>query len=212
MNGLASVMANNLKHYIKLAGMTNGQVAAAKGIAAESVSRHCTGRSQMSVRDALDYGEILGCPPEALLFEQPPLTVIGKMFDGETIELFEEDQRFQMNVHATFPRGTRLLQRVWTNRTMRAYDDMFAVIDAKPMRTNQVPQSVYGKPAICKYHYDQTWQIGYFVIYPDPEGVFTLQAVYGNGFFRNVDVEWAVPIMGIATRPDLLGWSEVKSI
>ena len=209
MVGLSLIMANNLKHYIKLAGMTNGQVASAKGIAPESVSRHCNGRSQMSVRDALDYSEILGCPPEALLFEQPPLTVIGNMIDGATVNLFEEDQRYQMNVHASFPKGCRLLKREWRNRSMRSYSDMFCVIDAKPMKSNTVPQAVYGKPAIVKYLYDDVWTIGYFIIFPDPDGVFTLQGVYSNELYRQVDVEWSCPILGVATRPDLLGWSEV---
>ena len=211
MVGLNSLqMGNNLKYFIKLAGMTNAQVAAAKGIAPESVSRHCNGRSQMSIRDALDYAAILECPPEALLFEKPPLVVIGKMTNGQKVELFNESERYEVSVNATFGPGTRLMDRVWDDSNNTSYDGMYTVLDARPMKTNTVPQGAYGKPCIVSFeHAKGKTEVGYYIVFPMPGNLFTLQAVYGRGLHQSVSVNWACVCLASIQRPDLLGWQRV---
>ena len=212
MVGLSSLqMGNNLKYFIKLAGMTNAQVAAAKGIAPESVSRHCSGRSQMSIRDALDYAAILECPPEALLFEKPPLVVIGKMTNGQMVELYDESERFEVSVTATFGPGARLIDRVWDDSNTACYDGMFTVLDARPMKTNTVPQAAYGKPCIVSFENPKSSQteFGYYIVYPMPGNLFTLQAVYGRALHQSVSLNWACCTLASMQRPDLLGWQRV---
>ena len=212
MVGLTSLqMGNNLKYFIKLAGMTNAQVATAKGIAPESVSRHCSGRSQMSIRDALDYAAILECPPEALLFEKPPLVVIGKMTNGQMVELYDESERFEVSVSATFGPGTRLLERTWDDNHSVSYDGMYTVLDARPMKTNTVPQAAYGKPCIVSFENPQSSQteFGYYIVYPMPGNLFTLQAVYGRALHQSVSLNWACCTLASMQRPDLLGWQRV---
>lgn len=212
MVGLNSFqMGNNLKYFIKLAGMTNAQVAAAKGIAPESVSRHCSGRSQMSIRDALDYAAILECPPEALLFEKPPLVVIGKMTNGQIVELFDESERYEVSVNATFGPGTRLIERSWDDNNSASYDDMYTVLDARPMKTNTVPQASYGKPCIVLFERDKSGkkELGYYNVFPMPGNLFTLQSVYGQLLHQAVVVDWACVCLASVQRPDLLGWQRV---
>jgi len=219
MVGLSSLqMGNNLKYFIKLAGMTNAQVAAAKGIAPESVSRHCSGRSQMSIRDALDYAAILECAPEALLFDKPPLVCIGKMTNGQSVDLYDESERFEVSVSATFGPGTRLIERVWDDNNSSSYDGMFTVLDARPMKTNTVPQAAYGKPCIVSYdvvetrmgvEYKNKTEIGYFIVYPMPGNLYTLQAVYGRALHQSVSLNWACVSLASIQRPDLLGWQKV---
>ena len=75
-------MANNLKHYIRLSGKTQIQVAKEKGCVPESISRHISGRSQFSVQDAIEYAAILNCTPEQLLFERKPMPILGEMKTG----------------------------------------------------------------------------------------------------------------------------------
>ncbi len=212
MVGLTSLqMGNNLKYFIKLAGMTNAQVAAAKGIAPESVSRHCSGRSQMSIRDALDYAAILECPPEALLFEKPPLVVIGRMTNGQTVDLYDESERFEVSVSATFGPGTRLIERAWDDNNSSSYDGMYTVLDARPMKTSTVPQAAYGKPCVVSFKHPKSGQneFGYFIVYPMPGNLFTLQAVYGRALHQSVSVNWACVCLASIQRPDLLGWQRV---
>ena len=212
MVGLSSLqMGNNLKYFIKLAGMTNAQVAAAKGIAPESVSRHCSGRSQMSIRDALDYAAILECPPEALLFDKPPLVVIGTMLNGQKVDLFNESERYEVTVNATFGPGTRLMDRVWDDNNTRSYDGMYTVLDARPMKTNTVPQAAYGKPCIVSFEHPKSGQteFGYYIVFPMPGNLFTLQAVYGRALHQSVSLNWACCTLASIQRPDLLGWQTV---
>ena len=212
MVGLSSFqMGNNLKYFIKLAGMTNAQVAAAKGIAPESVSRHCSGRSQMSIRDALDYAAILECPPEALLFEKPPLVVSGKMTNGQMVELYDESERFEVSVSATFGPGTRLIERTWDDNNSASYDGMYTVLDARPMKTNTVPQASYGKPCIVSFEHGKSGktEFGYYIVFPMPGSLFTLQAVYGQKLHQSVSLNWACGALASIQRPDLLGWQRV---
>ena len=212
MVGLSSLqMGNNLKYFIKLAGMTNAQVAAAKGIAPESVSRHCNGRSQMSIRDALDYAAILECPPEALLFDKPPLVCIGRLFDGREVELYDESDRFEVSVNTHYGPGTRLIERHWNDSSNTSFDDMYTVLDARPMKTNTVPQAAFGKPCIVCFQEanSEDVKIGYHVVYPMPGNVYTLQPIYGGGLHLGVLVQWACVCLASIQRPDLLGWQKV---
>lgn len=213
MVGLVQSMANNLKYYIKLAGMTNAEVAEAKGIAPESVSRHVNGRSAMSVKDAIEYAAILDCRPEQLLFERKPMTVVGSLIEGAEVKFYLEEDRRRVAVHCSYPPGARLLDRDWLKPNMKPFDGMYMVIDSKPMKTKQVPQSCYGKPAICSYQCNEPdcddWHFGYFVVYPMPDNKFTLQGVYGQDLHNMAELNWACPVYDVITRPDLLGWVEL---
>ena len=207
-------VGNNLKYYIRLAGMTNAEVAAAKGIAPESVSRHVNGRSAMSVRDAVEYAAILQCQPEQLLFERTPLTVIGQLVDGEKVDLYSEEDRFKMSVHASYPPGSRVLIRLWDKPADKPFSGMYMVIDGRPIKSGEIPQSCFGKLVITCFQCEidsckEDWHYGYFVIYPMPDDLYTLQAVFGKELHQQVKVKWACPVYDIITRPDLLNWSKL---
>ncbi len=89
---LSPVMANNLKHFIRLSGLTQIQVAKQKGIQPESLSRHISGRSQFSIQDAIEYAEILGCTAEQLLFERKPMPIIGECVSGSVVKYYDESE------------------------------------------------------------------------------------------------------------------------
>jgi transcriptional regulator with XRE-family HTH domain len=202
-------MGNNLKHYIKLAGMSNSEVAAKKGIAPESVSRHVTGRSQMSIRDAIEYANILDCTPESLLFETQPIDVIGRTTGGYETELFDTSQIYQARPIRSFTASCRLLERIWP--THSHLGDAFTLIDAGPMKSKTVPNTVYGSPAIAKYiDHDGQANIAMVMIFPMPDNKFTVQGVYETRTVVGVSIEWACPILVVIQRPELLGWDYQK--
>ena len=47
------------------------------------------------------------------------------------------------------------------------------------------------------------------VVYPQPDGKFTLSGVYTADIVQGVELEWACPRIMVITRPDLWGWKEI---
>jgi plasmid maintenance system antidote protein VapI len=202
-------MGNNLKHYIRLAGLSNAEVAAKKGIAPESVSRHVTGRSQMSIRDAIEYANILDCSPESLLFEQQPVDVIGRTTSGYETELFDTSQIYQARPIRSFAPNVRLIEREWP--THSHLGDAFTVIDASPMKSKTVPNTVYGSPAIAKYiDHDGQDIVALVMIFPMPDNKYTVQGCYVSRTLVGITIKWACPVLLIVQRPELLGWDYQK--
>ena len=56
-----SIMPNNLNKMIISSGKSKREVAQAKGITPETLSRHISGKIGISLDDAEHYAEILGC-------------------------------------------------------------------------------------------------------------------------------------------------------
>jgi hypothetical protein len=72
------IMPNNLNRLIKASGMSKQQVAAAKGVTPETLSRHISERVTMTKNDAVDYANILHCLPEDVLFAFSPMPIIAQ--------------------------------------------------------------------------------------------------------------------------------------
>ena len=97
INDMLKIMSkNNLKKLIKAAGLSHAQVADAKGIAPESLSRHASGRSQFSIEDAIDYAKILGVDPSAILFEDSDIPVFGKIYEGVDVKMVDASDTKQI--------------------------------------------------------------------------------------------------------------------
>ena len=202
------VMANNLKYFIKLAGMTNAEVAAAKGIAPESVSRHISGRSQMSIRDAIDYANILQCQPEQLLFEQAPVPVIGEIVDGAFARLYDAEEQWEMQPSSSIPPGAALFYRRWP--TQAIFDGAYSLVDVRPMKSKTVPQGILGRYGVVKFadEYGEDVII-HAAIYPMPDNLYTIQHMYSANIWTSVRVAWACPSLTLIHRPYMSGWHEI---
>ena len=64
-------MPNNLDKKIAESGMSKKEVAAAKGITPETLSRHVHGKIQMTLQDAEQYGKILAAQLRTSCLQQP---------------------------------------------------------------------------------------------------------------------------------------------
>lgn len=215
MNAVFSpVMANNLKHYIKLSGKTQVQVAKEKGIQPESLSRHISGRSQFSIQDAIEYAAILKCTPEQLLFERNPMPIIGVCKNGLETEFYSLDQPMKYIQTRSQPMpGHALLRGEWTTAPHASTD--YYLLDTNPMKKGEVAQSTYGRAAYVKVSEGEetlaaTGSRTFLCIpYPMPDGTFVLSAIYEQGTITNVKLDWACPRIMIVERPELWGWQEI---
>lgn len=208
------VMANNLKHYIKLSGKTQVQVAKEKGIQPESLSRHISGRSQFSIQDAIEYAAILKCTPEQLLFERNPMPIIGVCKDAVDTEFYSLDQPMKYIQTRSQPLpGHALLRGEWTNAPHADTD--YYMLDTRPMKKYEVAQSTYGRAAYVKVSKGQqtlspTGLKTFLCIpYPMPDGTFVLSTLYDSKTITGVKLDWACPRIMTVSRPELWGWVEI---
>lgn len=210
-------MANNLKHYIRLSGKTQIQVAKEKGCAPESISRHISGRSQFSVQDAVEYAAILNCTPEQLLFERKPMPILGEIKNGIECNFFSTDEpmRYIQTRAAPLP-GSALMRIKWDNYAFTG--DQYSMFDSTPMKTKTVPQTVHAMPALVKVKEgseslrDDGEPTFLANVYPQPDGSFTLSGIYQSEIVQGVELEWACPRILIVTRPELWGWQEIDDL
>ena len=225
-----ATMANNLKHYIKLSGKTQVQVAKLKGIQPESLSRHLSGRSQFSIQDAIEYAAILDCTPEDLLFDRAPVPIIGECKNGLVTSFYSWDQDTTYIQMRSQPMpGYAIIRALWpvavTTQTVAnttyGWSDAHCettlmLIDASPIKTNTVPQSTYGSPSFVKIKENEHSLCAdgsrTFLCrpYPQPDGSFVLTGVYDPVTVSGVHLDWACNRLITVHRPDTWGWVEIE--
>ncbi len=200
----STMMGNNLKYFIKLSGMTQKQVADVKGIQPESLSRHISGRSKFSIQDAIEYAAILGCSPEQLLFEQKPIEVLGTVHQDETVTMrdpMEPKEFIQMNMT---PQDHWGLMKLEFEGSWKAHDGGYIMIDTKGIQQRKVLSACNGARSIVK---TIDGSIEQALVYPQPDGKYTLTGVWGSGPVRqNIELVCGCPVLSSVFRPELLGW------
>ncbi len=192
---------NNLKKYIKSAGMSHAEVAEQKGIAPESLSRHISGRSQFSIQDAMDYAEILNCDPSVLLFEPTKVKVYGTVVDAHTVTMKNASDPEQFIASGfRFPPfvGAFLDTRTDYNIYLQGCINF---VDIRPIQNQMVPQSSFGKNSIIKLSNGEVLQR---CIYPNPDKTFTIVS-YSGKVETNQNLVFACPVLSRVERPELLG-------
>tara|TARA_R100000734_G_scaffold15730_1_gene11873 strand:+ start:677 stop:1342 length:666 start_codon:yes stop_codon:yes gene_type:complete len=198
-------MTSNLKKYIQLSGMSHAEVAAAKGIAPESLSRHISGRSQFSIQDAIDYAEILQIDPTAILFDPCRVKVYGNIINGFSVNMVNSSEKekyvYTSNIRFASHVGAFTNQRSEFNTY---FDGAITWADMRPIQLETIPQDALSR--CCIYKCAKTKTITQAVLHKQQSGKFTIEPLeHGHSIMTDVDVVWACPVLGRAERPDLLG-------
>jgi transcriptional regulator with XRE-family HTH domain len=207
-------MANNLTQCIENSGMTVTEVAAAKGVTPETLRRHRNGKIQMTLKDAEHYARILDVTVQRVLFESKPIPVIGQCVIGEELvtRTLHEPQQYEVYVDYTFP-----IPRVaWLWNTEKPYQGQWYDWDGAVSFTKRDPivdkfvdpdcfQYIsivkgQGKSKKCTEPF-----ITSGVLYPQPHNLYTVHNGKTGETYRDVDLEWATPVLSAVFRPDLCG-------
>jgi len=201
-------MTSNLKKYIQLSGMSHAEVAAAKGIAPESLSRHISGRSQFSIQDAIDYAEILQIDPTAILFDPCRVKVYGTITDGFVVDMVSASEKEKF-IHTSNIRFASHVGGFLNNRTNwnSFFNGCITWADMRPIQEETVPQDALSR--CCIYKCTCCNMIRQAVIHKQQSGKFTIEPLDHQNIKTDVDILWACPVLGRAERPELLGL-EVK--
>ena len=199
----------NLAKYIKLSGLSKGDVAEQKGIAPESLSRHISGRSHFSIQDAIEYAKILGVTPERLLFEPKPVKITGTT-DLDNVYMYDnsEKERFLRFHHSMRSSVSCLLME--KVQAPHPYVNFIWFYMSNYINEPIVHQHCYGENCVVK---TEDNKVLLRRPYPEPSEPFkklkfTLQGVTSLpnvDISQGVDLKWACPIVNVVLRPDLIG-------
>ena len=80
------IMQTNLAAKVMRSDLTRKQIADAKGVTLNTLQRHMKGVINLNIEDAIDYGKILGCKAQEIMFVNEPIDIIGHNFitkDGD---------------------------------------------------------------------------------------------------------------------------------
>ena len=203
-------MPNNLDKKIAESGMSKKEVAAAKGITPETLSRHVHGKIQMTLQDAEQYGKILGCAAQDVLFATNPIKVIGNWVLGDDNHPYIEPEARNCSIYLnsyyqveTAAIATKLPKDKPFHHEM--WDGQIEIIDYRPALAGEVSTDCYQRPT---YAMLEDGKIVWGLLYPEPGNVFT---VYAEQFhadyksYRGVKLKWACPTLSVVRRPDLRG-------
>ena len=218
------IMHNNLQAMIARSGMTKREVAAIKGVTPETLSRHISGKIGISLNDAEQYAKILGCTPQEVFFASAPIDIVGTNLllandddDPKKKEDFKWARQLTSEAKQYFPVGlTSGLEGVgaWHTQIDRTYTGRFNFMEniielvlLEPIEKQYVsPQQCAGR--LCYVELDDTHKctieatnIVQALVYPNPDGTYTLVNVFGLGNIENKLLKWATPVLGANMMP-----------
>jgi len=216
---------NNLNECINQSGMTNNEVAAAKGVTTETLRRHKNGKIQMTINDAERYAQILGVEVQRILFRSKPIPVLGTCLIKENHihrELHQE-QKFEVFADGQFLQDRAIFLWFCEEKykgEWYEYDNSIQFVKHSPIVDKYVDPSSYQRisvvksktpmPINLKGYENKTQDLFAGVLYPQPGGVYTVHNDKTCMTYKDLDLEWATPVLSIVFRPELLGIHTVK--
>ena len=210
-------MANNLEVMIAKAGMTKREVANLKGITPETLSRHVHGKIQMTLQDAEQYGKILDCLPQDVLFATKPIPIMGYVH-------ITMDNVFQREIAAGKRMGKIYANGSKTDRCAAVvysadegyagrwyhYRNAIALVQRDPIEKQHVSSDAIMNESfvLAENPPDDKDNVAHSklfsgIVYPEPGGTYTVHTLPNDKVRKGLRLVWATPILSITFRPDL---------
>ena len=202
-------LPNNLATMIAKSGMLKREVAKAKGVVPETISRHCSGALQFTLKDAEEYARILDCTPQEVLFAQTPTPVFGYINEGIVTPLTAE------NPESYYAPWVKIVNQIvigsHTEPDKQFLNGAFYLFNDESIKKKEVSTGCFMKLSICKCK--NTKQILSRILYPEPGGKFTLAPMNIEAdkskperkVLTGLELEWATPILSRVYQPELFG-------
>tara|TARA_X000001382_G_scaffold117454_1_gene97140 strand:- start:3312 stop:3956 length:645 start_codon:yes stop_codon:yes gene_type:complete len=200
-------MRTKLKEFAQAKGITGREIAKQLNVTPETVSRHMNGRTAMSFEDAARYSELIGCSPEALIFEPKGIDVIGMIQPDYSVKTFDiiDGQKTASAPFSFPPNTTGVLggndenQKYWT-------DNSLYIFDKTAMREKKVDSHSSERLSI----YATKDKIAIGLVYPDQvtpgnKSTWSVSNTRTGMPIKNLNIVWATPVLTIYTELSLLG-------
>ena len=207
-----TAMPNNLDTMIAQSGFAKKEVAAAKGITPETLSRQIHGKIGLTLSDAEQYAKILGCTPQQVLFVQQPATIIGFTHIDKNEKLLRditpEKPRGKVYGHAQFHRNYAVLYSTdedyygkWSH-----WDGAICFLDRGPVDENRISKDAIGRHSWCKLSNGPTENGSDILcgnIFPEPGNLYTIDNPEVGRRIDGQKLDWATPNLINFMMPDL---------
>tara|TARA_R100001509_G_C4820107_1_gene199500 strand:- start:140 stop:835 length:696 start_codon:yes stop_codon:yes gene_type:complete len=213
-------MNNNLANCVELSGMTNNEVAAAKGVTPETLRRHKNGKIQMTLKDAEHYARILNVDLQKIIFKDEPIPVVGEsLIEDCCIERTLHDKKIY---EVYCDNGFKVSRCAWLWKTARPYTGQWydwhgavSFLKRDPIVDKYVDPDCFQFISLVKSktpfainlpdHGKKTQTMTAGVVYPQPHNLFTVHNGKTGEVYKDLDLEWATPTLSVVFRPNLCG-------
>ena len=216
-------MENNLNVMILRSGIAKRPVAEQKGIQPETLSRHISGKIQLSLNDAEDYARILDCSPQEVLFATDPAPILGYVHYNKNAEHSVDWLEDRKKNNAKYPGGDVYLPSPspfevgavlfnvpddydgpWID-----YKDSLCVVQLDPIKQGYVSKDSIQQTSYAKI---KGGGVLHGHVYPEPGGTYTVYNPWRQDLLstvtemrRGLKLQWAAPIIASFWQPKLRG-------
>ena len=197
-------MPNNLSTMIERSGMLKKDVAKRKGIRPETLARHCKGALQFTLKDAEEYGIILGCSAQDIIFAQHPIPVFGYLKKG-TIKPHDPTmpQEAYFMPHNVCAPSDQLIVDENDEHKERWRVGAFYIFDTSCIKKKEVEQRSFMKLSVVK---TVNKEVLLRVVYPDPAGKYSLKHPIIESLLEDsVELIWSTPLKSCCYDPASAG-------
>jgi hypothetical protein len=227
-------MPNNLNKMIEKSGLQKKVVAERKGVTPETLSRHIHERVPMTIQDAREYADILGCAAYEIIFETQGTPIIGHSH-------IYEDGKISRNLYLDLEKesddSNSLKKLDWAySHTHLSYKSaiMRWSMDAKytgpwayygkahdyvmldPILNKYVHEECFGKQAYCylknPYPCPHEGEVHLVagMLYPEPGGVYQIVNGDVGWHLKEQELVFATPLVSVSLRQRLRGVTMLK--
>jgi len=202
----------NLEKAIKASGMKKSEVARAKGIAPETLSRIISGKFGMNASDAEEFARILKCSPSQILFERKPIEIFGTAMrtsnnvSGNIKVKDASEKRVLLYNSYNFSDDVVCIRR--ENPAQRSHiDGMLYFFSNRPIQNTYVDERCLSKKCVVKL---KTNEIHICILYQTGDTKYRIHDSYNPDIlYDNVEVQWASRITWECLDPIGEGFEEV---
>lgn len=219
------IMQTNLAAKVMRSDLTRKQIADAKGVTLNTLQRHMKGVINLNIEDAIDYGKILGCKAQEIMFVNEPIDIIGHNFitkDGDiernyfglasAKQAFIPDYYIENTAAFTWECDPDY-EGVWYE-----WHRAIQIVLKDPIENDYVDKRCVQNLSTVKlqepFYCDQTkktYEILGGILYPAPGNRYTIHSPKFDVLIENVKLVWATPHIQLIIRPDLRGCTIVDS-
>ncbi len=211
----------NFENAIKASGLTKKEIAFRKGVRPATLSRHLSGVIPLTLDQAYEYAEILGCSPQEILFplETMPVIISNQMHNEEgeakwgtsftrkvhskptatinTPSYFERDMAACISIADEDYRGglNGLINSI----------DMVLMSPIKQGYVHSRCQQTLSYVCLSKEHTSprERTNIMIHTVFHQPDSLYTLYNPITDVKQTDVELEWATPICSTVFLPDM---------
>ena len=211
----------NFDKVIRKSGMSKKEIASRKNIKPETLSRHLSGAIRMTLDDAYEYAEILGCTPQEIFYVQDTIPVLIKNYTRNNPDdpIFKSEFERVLNtenpevLYAPSYFRDKLAACVTIQPSdyegkLKGLSNMVDVVLADPILKQYVSKDCYQQMSYVsikniedvKLVRERT-NIMLMEVYPQPNNLYSLFNPLTDAQFDNLELNWATPLCALVTRP-----------